>query len=626
MKTSFEGQTFVITGGNVHETPSGLYIRHNFPVGEVVTLVGGINDDDYGYYEDAKGYEQGVSDRFVRPFKEETGVIKANVGDKFEVIDARGKFNVGDIVTLIRYDGDGINKYENADGYGQHMKDCRLKKVGDLTVKKGDKFVIIGGISYHGFSNGEGVTLVETDFADGIHLYEGKNGKRKWVKPNMLTPHVVTAPKVEGPQVGDKFKVIDGGGEYPIGTIVTLERICQDGCHRYSSETRGSWYVNTSRLVPIETLKFNVGDTVTALANVRPYHFEKAVPGVITSTDSGSKGHRGQYMVEIPSANGGTYEIGFKEEEIEVRVEETPVAKKSAKEGDYIVIDVEASRKDASYYAHDITEGTEYLVHSDSYGDLYFLDDAVDERNVHIKKGYYTVVEAAPVDAEIKLGDFVVGTKGTRYFITNENMLLAKVVRVGDDGYIRVEVVKAVPGTNTEDYVGNSYTIIASEVRKATEAEIAEVQKPKFKAGNYIVALPSADKEYAITTTDMPLAVVLHTDEDHFFCDSDDDIKIEYLGDRDLRDSTYEVNSKFFRKATEEEIAAVVVSPESVTYEVGDIVRITSDTSSVNEKGDIGEVVHADSDETFRVSVNARKGASNWHIAESVELIAKARK
>ena len=114
-------------------------------------------------------------------------------------------------------------------------------------------------------------------------------------------------------------------------------------------------------------------------------------------------------------------------------------------------------------------------------------------------------------------------------------------------------------------------------------ARTEEGEVPNFEVGDYVVALPSADENYSITTTEMQLGEIRDVKDDYI------DIKIVahstrkgYTGD------TLSVESKHFRKATDEEVAKI--KNEYIPKE-GDIVVITGNTNgSINKVGDIGRV------------------------------------
>ena len=124
-----------------------------------------------------------------------------------------------------------------------------------------------------------------------------------------------------------------------------------------------------------------------------------------------------------------------------------------------------------------------------------------------------------------------------------------------------------------------------AELAKLVEgiAETEECDTPNFEVGDYVVALPSADEKYSITSTEMGLGEVSDVQDDFI------DIRIVahserkgYVGD------ILPVESKYFRKATDEEVAKF---KNEYTPKEGDIVVITGNTNgSRNKVGDIGRV------------------------------------
>ena len=124
-----------------------------------------------------------------------------------------------------------------------------------------------------------------------------------------------------------------------------------------------------------------------------------------------------------------------------------------------------------------------------------------------------------------------------------------------------------------------------AELAKLVEgvAETEEGEAPKFEAGDYVVALPSADEKYLITTTEMRLGKVREV--------QDDLIRIEILSHSECKGCVGDilpVESKYFRKATDEEVAKF---KNEYTPKEGDIVVITGNTNgSINKVGDIGRV------------------------------------
>jgi transcription antitermination factor NusG len=94
-----------------------------------------------------------------------------------------------------------------------------------------------------------------------------------------------------------------------------------------------------------------------------------------------------------------------------------------------------------------------------------------------------------------------------------------------------------------------------------------------LKVGDYVVPLESADDEYGVTNTEMKLGKVVEGDVD--CCD---DIRIEVIAhEKDIEvGESYSVNSKHFRKATDEEVAKAKAELEFANFAEGDKVRLIS--------------------------------------------------
>ena len=124
-----------------------------------------------------------------------------------------------------------------------------------------------------------------------------------------------------------------------------------------------------------------------------------------------------------------------------------------------------------------------------------------------------------------------------------------------------------------------------AELAKLVEglAETKDEYVPKV--GDYVVALPSADEKYYITNSEMRLGKVKDV--------QDDLIDIEILDHSERKGFVGEdfyVESKHFRKATDEEVAKIEDKEEDKSKQ-GDIVVITGNTNgSRNKVGDIGKV------------------------------------
>jgi hypothetical protein len=79
---------------------------------------------------------------------------------------------------------------------------------------------------------------------------------------------------------------------------------------------------------------------------------------------------------------------------------------------------------------------------------------------------------------------------------------------------------------------------------------VKDESAPKFEVGDYVVPLPEADDEYNITNTDMKLGKVRDV-----YGDAEISIEVISHKDGDAIGSFYTVESKYFRKATDEEVA-----------------------------------------------------------------------
>ena len=113
--------------------------------------------------------------------------------------------------------------------------------------------------------------------------------------------------------------------------------------------------------------------------------------------------------------------------------------------------------------------------------------------------------------------------------------------------------------------------------------KVGECDTPNFEAGDYVVALPTADERYLYTNSEMHLGKVEEK--------VGDSIRIRIVAhDRAgfVDAELFYVDSEHFRKATDEEVAKF--KNEYIPKE-GDIVVITSNTNgSINKVGDIGRV------------------------------------
>jgi hypothetical protein len=139
-------------------------------------------------------------------------------------------------------------------------------------------------------------------------------------------------------------------------------------------------------------------------------------------------------------------------------------------------------------------------------------------------------------------------------------------------------------------------------------------EKP-LKVGDYVVPLESADDEYGVTNTEMKLGKVVEGDVD--CCD---DIRIEVIAhEKDIEvGESYSVNSKHFRKATDEEVAQAKaeqkwakIGRKPGEFKKGDIVRVIEDTGS-HEAGEIVELAEDGANEYLGKDGFAFVGEPEW--------------
>lgn len=154
------------------------------------------------------------------------------------------------------------------------------------------------------------------------------------------------------------------------------------------------------------------------------------------------------------------------------------------------------------------------------------------------------------------------------------------------------------------------------EEEAVARAVAEEPEEEPLKVGDYVVALPKADLEYGITDTDMKLGKIVGEPS---FSGLGHDLLIEIISHtvEDEVGSEYPVKSRFFRKATEEEVKAAI-KPAEEPLKVGDYVVITGKSEFVskfshNEIGDLGVIVdEGDRGSSFKVKVPGRPNYSNY--------------
>lgn len=257
------------------------------------------------------------------------------------------------------------------------------------------------------------------------------------------------------------------------------------------------------------------------------------------------------------------------------------VTGRKVKVGDYLKFtEVEAGVTVGKYYA--ITE-------VDEDGDYEFIDDAGDESVAIVEDGGFEIFEKAVVlngkqyrnvgEVTAEKGDYV------RFYNDHPRTQAGKFYEVIDDSeYYRAD--GGYEGYTTFGWDGRYEREVFRLVEKVVEVEPVSV-------GDYIVALPEANSEYTRTNTRMKLGKVVQG-----FIGSEDDLRIEVVAhsDEDVVGREYYVRSKFFRKATDEEVAEAMATEKWTKlgrkpneFKKGDIVRVI-DSPSAQPNGTIFEV------------------------------------
>jgi hypothetical protein len=127
---------------------------------------------------------------------------------------------------------------------------------------------------------------------------------------------------------------------------------------------------------------------------------------------------------------------------------------------------------------------------------------------------------------------------------------------------------------------------VGSEV---TDEALKTESAPKFEVGDFVVALPEADDIYGVTTTETKLGKVTHV-----FSDGDIDVEVIAHTDEVQVGEEFVVTSKYFRKATDEEIRWAKIGRKPGEFKKGDIVRykkavtdvlsVTDDLVTINQR------------------------------------------
>lgn len=173
------------------------------------------------------------------------------------------------------------------------------------------------------------------------------------------------------------------------------------------------------------------------------------------------------------------------------------------------------------------------------------------------------------------------------------------------------------------DYLGEDFEVF----------EKVGGEKP-LKVGDYVVPLESADDEYEITNTKMKLGKVVEGDVDCCCY-----IRIEVVAHENDKEvgNSYQVESKYFRKATDEEVAQAKAEYERKQaeqkwakigrkpgeFKKGDIVRVIDASFSGHENGDISEIIKYDEIKImYEVKKMRDTVVGGWLYSDAIELIA----
>lgn len=243
---------------------------------------------------------------------------------------------------------------------------------------------------------------------------------------------------------------------------------------------------------------------------------------------------------------------------------------RDAKPGDFIKFNVVHEDYVSEYKYYEV-------VRLDSCDDPQIIDDDGDEYDLY--EDDYDVFEKVGAKPKLEVGDKV------------------RLLSGGDTyplyGYNNGEVYEVSDAARDHDHYdelciaisGGSYTNGYALPNMLEKVGVEPVPTPTkaLMVGDLIVPLESADC-YGITNTEMKLAKVTEV--------SGDEIDIEVLAHEDSEevDSTpYAVEAKHFRKATDEEIAAVG-EPADSKISVGDYVKVISGHNGHSEPGDIVKV------------------------------------
>lgn len=189
---------------------------------------------------------------------------------------------------------------------------------------------------------------------------------------------------------------------------------------------------------------------------------------------------------------------------------------------------------------------------------------------------------------EPRVGDYV------KFFEDNLGITAGKyyeIINFDDDG--DPEFIDDGGDVNYEFliYLGKRFELF--EKVGGEKPEVNAVLGSELKVGDYVVPLKSADDEYAITNTEMKLGKVVKELAGEYL-----DIRIEVIAHKDgiVVGESYSVNSKHFRKATDEEVAQAKaeqkwakIGRKPGEFKKGDIVRVVECTGA-HEAGEIVEL------------------------------------
>ena len=155
---------------------------------------------------------------------------------------------------------------------------------------------------------------------------------------------------------------------------------------------------------------------------------------------------------------------------------------------------------------------------------------------------------------------------------------------------------------------GVIYAVEEKEIVCIAKSEYKVIENPKgdgklekqtygnvFEVGDYILGKESSDERYALTNTEAGLMKV--TDVVYDVARS---IRVEILErkHKDLSHASFDVEPRYFRKATEEEVGRLF--PETLPLKVGDLAKVTNALKDNGFDGNTGDIVRVI--DTFRPS------------------------